>query len=200
MKSRKAMGLVIGVLAGALGLTAAAQEEDPSTTWLQTVEVALDAPEKGLQVLSVRMTPGVTRTYDKLRFECVYRQEYDWTDSAGHTQRRINEPVRFAYERDDMRLTDDLDAHVSFKAPIATELLRERYGINAFKPDIPVAISRLRIEAVAGDATVWAYEVPTTPGPRTLADADRTDLATSGKATTPKPRSERAKFGKIDLD
>jgi hypothetical protein len=189
---------LLALTLGSALVCAAAGEPQPA--FLRVAEITLDPPEKEQQVVSVRMTPGVTRAYTQLRFECIYRQEYDWTDSSGKQQRRVNEPVRFPYERDQVKLTDDLDAYVSFKMPIGIELLRSRFGSTTFRTDVPVTVARIRIEARDGETTVWAYEVPTTPGPQTLTDAQRADLAAPAAAATSKPRSERAAFGTVDLD
>ncbi len=177
-----------------------AQEEVPPPDWLRKVVVTLDAPEKGQQVLSICMTPGVTQTYEQLRFECIYRQEFDWTDSAGRKLRRTHEPVRFTYERDDVRLTNDLDTHVSFKAPIGVEVLRGRFGNNAFRPDVPITIPRVRIEARSAGSAVWAYEVATTPEPQVLDGKHRVDVEKIPAKPRSKPSGDRAKFGTVDLD
>ncbi len=168
--------------------------------YLRVAEITLDPPEKEQQVVSLRLTPGITRSYDKLRFECVYRQEYDWTGSSGRKQRRINEPVNFVYERDDVRLTDDLDSHISFKMPIGVELLRTRFGSTTFRQDVPVTVARIIVTAFAEGEPVWTYELPVTKGVQTLTAAHRTDLKTPTEAVKPKPRGERAAFGSIDLD
>jgi len=168
--------------------------------YLRIAEVTTDPPEKAQQVVSLRLTPGVTRSYDKLRFECVYRQEYDWTGSDGRKQQRINEPVNFVYERDNIKLTDDLDTHVSFKIPIGIELLRSRFGSTTFRPDVPVTVARILITAFVEGEAVWTYEIPSTRGIQNLTAAHRTDLKPAAEAVKPKPRSERAAFGSVDLD
>lgn len=190
--------LAFGLLVGSAIPGLRAQEATPA--WLKSVEVTLDPPEKELQVVSLRLTPGTTRSYTQLRFECVYRQEFDWTDSSGKTLRRINEPVRFTYERDQVRLTDDLDTYVSFKVPIGMDLLRSRYGTTVFRPETPVAIARIRIEARSEETAVWACEVPVREGPQALGPTHWVRLDAATKGTEAKPRSERAKFGTVDLD
>lgn len=193
-----AVGAAVAIADDAAPQTAAQPVAQP--TFLRVAEIAIDPPEKEQQVVSVRLTPGVTRAYTQLRFECVYHQEYDWTNSVGTVQRRVNEPVRFAYERDNVKLTDDLDAYVSFKMPIGIELLRSRFGTTAFRPDVPVTVARIRVEAKDGEAIVWAYDVPTGVGPQKLTDAHRADLVKPAEGTKPKPRKERAALGSVDLD
>lgn len=188
------------LLVATVGMVLASAAGEMQPPFLRVAEITVDPPEKEQQVVSVRMTPGVTRNYTLLRFECVYRQEYDWTNSVGTAQRRVDEPVRFAYDRDNVKLTDDLDAYVSFKMPIGIELLRSRFGATAFRTGVPVTVPRIRIEARDGETTAWAYEVPVAPGRQTLTDAHRADLAKPAEATTSKPRSQRAKLGAVDLD
>ncbi len=183
------MALVLGLLLPAR--PSRCDEEAPR--WLESAEVTLGPVERGHQTVSVRLSPGVTRSYDRLRIECVYRQQFEWTDSAGKVRTRVHEPVRFAHERETVRLTQDLDLHVSFRMPIDVHLLRERYGTSTFRPDVAVQVPRVRLLALEGGKTLWAYDVPTSGGAHEL------DVPTPLRPGSP-PAGGRTALGQVNLD
>lgn len=187
------------VAAALLAATLVARADD-EPQYLKNAEITIDPPEKHLQVVTVRLLPGVTRNYTMLSFDCIYRQEYPWTNSAGRVLKRVTEPIHFTYERPNVKLTDDLDAYVSFKMPIGTEMLRERFGKTTFRENVPVTVPRIRVVARDEFAQVWVYELPTTAGLQLLTSANRPDLKKPEERVKPKPRSQRTKLGAIDLD
>ena len=171
--------------------------------FLTSAEVAFDPPgDDGMQVVTVRMAPGVTRSYDKLRFECVYSQSALWTNSAGVVRMKTTvAPVRFPYERESLRLTTELDAYVSFRFPIGEDDLRRRFGNTAFRPGVPIRVVRILVSGISRDRVLWTYALPTGPGMHPVTDAQRVDLR-KAPAETPRPPSpdRPAKLGEIDLD
>ncbi len=173
--------------------------EEPA--YLVSSEVTFDPPgSDGQQVVTVRMAPGVTRSYDKLRFECVYAQSAPWTNSAGVVRSKTTiAPVRFTYDRDAMRLTTELDAYVSFRFPIGEEDLATRFGPHAFRPGVPITVPVILVSGLTGDHAVWTYKLPTAPGPHPVTEAQRTDLRRRPDA--PKPaHGKGTKLGEVDLD
>ena len=174
--------------------------------YLVSSEVTFDPPgADGQQVVTVRMAPGVTRSYDKLRFECVYAQSAPWTNSAGVVRSKTTvAPVRFTYDRDAMRLTTELDAYVSFRFPIGEEDLATRFGPHAFRPGVPITVPVILVSGLNGDHAVWTYKLPTAPGPHPVTEAQRTDLKSRSGASGPsgpKPAPGKStKLGEVDLD
>lgn len=175
-------------------------------SFLAAAEVTFDPPgDDGMQVVTVRMAPGVTRAYDKLRFECVYAQSAPWTNSAGVARMKTTvAPVRFPYERDAIRLTTELDSYVSFRFPIGEDDLRRRFGNTAFRPGVPIRVVRILVSGISRDRVLWTYALPTEPGMHPVTEAQRTDL---DKPAEEKPRpaapsagGRPAKLGEIDLD
>lgn len=159
--------------------------------WLQVAEIKLEPPDGGSQVVTARLTPARTATYDLLEFECVYRQEIPWRDARGVMLIKTNEPVTFTYRRQAAKLTQDLDFYCSFRAPIALDKLRANYGERTFSDGVPVHIDRLRIRALVNQAPLWTHEFPTS-GTHKVA------------AALPPPPPKRAppgsRFGSVDLD
>ena len=180
-------------------------EEEP---FLASAEVTFDPPgDDGQQVVTVRMAPGVTRAYDKLRFECVYAQSAMWTNSAGVARMKTTvAPVRFSYERDAIRLTTELDAYVSFRFPIGEDDLRRRFGNTSFRAGVPIKVERILVSGIVRDHVLWTYALPTEAGMRPVTAAQRVDLpkateAPSRPAAAPSaPTGRPAKLGEVDLD
>lgn len=169
--------------------------------YLRAAEVTFDPPgSDGLQVVTVRMTPGVTRAYDRLRFECVYAQSAPWTNSAGVVRSKTTfAPVHFEYERESIRLTTELDAYVSFRFPIGAEDLQSRFGPHAFRPGIPIQVAGLLVSGIHADRTLWTYRLPPTPGLRPITDAQRWDLRKKPEPPKPAPGAS-TRLGEVDLD
>ncbi|MCX7819591.1 MAG: hypothetical protein N2652_10375 [Kiritimatiellae bacterium] len=136
-------------------------------------EVKLDGePVSGKQVVTVRFTPMQSRTYDMLTFECVLRQEYMQTDSAGRTRRRVVEPAVFTHRERGVKFVEALDKHISFWVPISVERLREAFGETLFVASAPVTIHKVVIRAYHNGDVVWTVESPPGAGPKTApADA-----------------------------
>jgi|YNPMSStandDraft_1061717.scaffolds.fasta_scaffold78650_2 hypothetical protein len=127
--------------------------------YLHEYEIKLDGSAvSGKQVVTVRFTPAETRTYDLLVFECVLRQEYTHTDSAGRTRRRVVEPAIFTHRERGVRMVEALDKHISFWVPIGVQQLQEAFGETLFVADAPVTIHRVIIRAYVGGELVWTIE------------------------------------------
>lgn len=174
------------------------------TAFLTAAEVTFDPPgQDGLQVVTVRMAPGVTRSYDKLRFECVYAQSAPWTNSAGVVRSKTTiAPVHFAYDRESVRLTTELDAYVSFRFPIGEDDLRGRFGPHAFRPGVPIQVVEILVSGLFGDRILWTYRLPAEPGLRPVTEAQRIDQK-KAPAPAPKPSAiggRPTRLGEVDLD
>jgi hypothetical protein len=123
------------------------------------IEITPDPPENGKQIFTVRLRPDVTRTYEKIVFECVYQQQFAWDSTNEATRVRVHEPEVFTYPRKDVKLVDDLDHFISFRVPIGMDKLIAIYGLTAFKTNVPVRVARMRITAIADRAPAWSHEV-----------------------------------------
>ena len=145
-------------LALALAGMAAAQEPAPFV-FAKEIEITADPPGKDVQIFTFRITPGTTRAYDALAFECRYRQEYLQKRSDGQEVRRVVEPAAYTYREKGVRMVQDLDKYVSFRVPVALEEIHRAYG-NMFATNAPVSISRIRLSAIVGDQPVWTKEFP----------------------------------------
>ena len=204
MHSTRSLPFLAALLA-LLPATPLFAEEEP---FLASAEVTFDPPgDDGQQVVTVRMAPGVTRAYDKLRFECVYAQSAMWTNSAGVARMKTTvAPVRFTYERESIRLTTELDAYVSFRFPVGEDDLRRRFGNTSFRAGVPIKIPRILVSGIVRDRVLWTYALPTEPGLRPVTEAQRVDLRKATEtpprpATAPSAPADRpAKLGEIDLD
>ena len=124
------------------------------------VEITSDPPENGKQIFTIRMTPATTQNYDKLTVDCTYHQEFSSqaTDRTG--ENRTNEPAFFTYRRKEFKIVDELDCYVSFRVPVAMNMLTEIYGLTAFNTNAPVSVSRLRITAFQKDTPSWSFVLP----------------------------------------
>ncbi len=146
--------------------TAAAPDTEPLPP--REFEVKLDGePVSGKQVVSVRFTPMQTRTYEMLTFECVLRQEYTQTDSAGRTRRRVVEPAVFTHRERGVKFVEALDKHISFWVPISVEKLKEAFGDTLFVASAPVTIRNVIIRAYDGGEVVWTVDSAPGAGPKT---------------------------------
>lgn len=151
-------------LAAALAASSPAADPLPPREF----EVKLDGePVSGRQVISVRFTPMQTRAYEMLTFECVLRQEYMQTDSAGRTRRRVVEPAVFTHRERGVKFVEALDKHISFWVPIAVDKLKEAFGDTLFVANAPVTIRNVIIRAYDGGEVVWTVESPPGAGPKT---------------------------------
>lgn len=125
---------------------------------LTEVEITPDPVQNGSQILTFRMTPGETRTYDVLVFDCVYHQEFVPKTSDRTDQKKVHEPQAFTVRRRDVKMVEDLDVNISFRVPVDLDRLKEIYGPTAFDPEHPVTISRVKISAMVSGVVVWWYE------------------------------------------
>ena len=125
---------------------------------LTEVEITPDPVRDGQQTFDVRLTPGETRTYDKLTFDCVLHQEFPKTTTDQRSGTQIHEPAVFTYRRRDVKMVEELDVHISFQIPISLERLTEIYGATTFNTNYPVTVSRMTISAAQKNDTVWSFE------------------------------------------
>jgi hypothetical protein len=177
----KYLWLLVGVLA-ALPLLA--------DEWLRTVQISIEPPDAGQQILNLRFTPNKTAEYDLLQIECVYRQKFPWPNEQGQTVMRTLEPVTFIYRRPAVKMVEELDLNLSFRAPISYARLAEAFGATTFRTNAPIVIDRLRIIGERGEARLWQQELKV-PGKYEI------------KARPPQPPTPpppKGKFGEIDLD
>lgn len=128
--------------------------------WFKAIEVSTEEAVEGTVDVSVRMQPGKTFACERIEFECVYHQEFPWQNVRGKKYIKKHEPVTFMYRRDDVRLVNDLDAYVSFRAPYGLPALSKKYGPKVFNADYPVTIDRIRITGYDAGGRIWRYEVP----------------------------------------
>jgi hypothetical protein len=126
---------------------------------VREVEIVPDPVQDGQQTFDVCLTPGESRTYDKLTFVCVLHQEFPKATTDQRTGLQIHEPAVFTYRRRDVKMVEDLDVHVSFKVPLSLERLKDIYGVTTFNTNYPVTVSKMTISASVKDATVWSFEV-----------------------------------------
>lgn len=125
---------------------------------LTEVEITPDPVQNGSQIFTVRMTPGETRTYELLTFDCIYHQEFIPRTSDPKTQKKVHEPEVFTVRRKDVKMVEELDVNISFRVPLDLAKLQEMYGLNAFNPEHPITVSRMRISAIKSGVVVWWYE------------------------------------------
>lgn len=148
------MKVAVPLLAGLvlLGMSAAAAP-------LREIEVTSDPPDGSQQVFTLRIKPSETHAYEKMTFECTYRQEFESqaTDSVG--SKVVNEPASFTYRRKDIKLVDDLDCYVSFRVPMGIAKLSDMFGKTTFNTNSPIVVSRIRITAFDATGKAWTCSV-----------------------------------------
>lgn len=155
-------------------------------------EIKLDeAPVSGKQVVSCRFTPGETKDYDVLIFECVLRQEYVKKDSSGKERKRTVEPATFTYREQSVRMIEALDKHISFWVPVGVEQVREAFGDTLFVADAPVTIAKIKVTAMSGGDPVWSLEGKPGSGALTPPAAEDTPRDKFGLPARFQPRSAR---------
>ncbi len=125
---------------------------------LTEVEITPDPVQNGSQVMTLRMTPGETQTYDVLVFDCIYHQQFIPKTSDQNARAKAHEPEVFTVRRKDVKMVEELDVNISFRVPLDLAKLKEMYGPLAFNPDYPVTISRIKISAMKNGIVVWWYE------------------------------------------
>ena len=134
-------------------------------------EITPDPVQGDQQVFTVRITPGETRVYDKMLFECIYHQEFASQTTEAQGSKVIHEPESFTYRRRDVKLVDDLDTHISFRVPISRAKLTEMFGPTAFNTNAPVTIAHMVISAFTAEGKAWSYDLKA-EGLRKFDDAD----------------------------
>ena len=126
---------------------------------VREVEITPDPVQGDQQIFTIRITPGETRVYDKMLFECIYHQEFASQATASQGTQVVHEPESFVYRRRDIKLVDDLDTHISFRVPISHAKLRDMFGLTAFNTNAPVSISRITITAFTTEGKAWALDL-----------------------------------------
>jgi len=123
------------------------------------VKISLDPPtEKERMLVNSSFSPTETKTYDKMVYTCTLRQVLKLPARDGGVRKKIYEPVKFTYTRENVRMTKELDKHIHFPVPVGLKELREKYGRLTFKFDYPVTVSHVKIEAYAKGEKVWQIE------------------------------------------
>lgn len=151
-----------------IGLVAATTAAPAFGAPVREFEMKFDGePVSGKQVVTVRFTPGETKTYEQMVFECVLRQEYTQTDSLGRQRRRVVEPATFVHRERGVRFVEALDKHISFWVPIGVEQLKEAFGDTLFVAQAPVTIQKIVVKAFINGEVVWALESRPGAGPQT---------------------------------
>jgi hypothetical protein len=123
--------------------------------WVREIEIKADPDEDGKRIYSFRFTPDKTQTYDRIEFECVYRQEFPWEDMRGRKYNKVHEPVTFIFRRDDIRFVNDLDAFINFRVPVSRKRLVAKYGEKTFNKESPIKLDRFRVTATANKKILW---------------------------------------------
>lgn len=137
-----------------------AQSEAGWEQWVRDVEIKKVLGRDGQDEYTIRITPGKTQQYAELRFECVYHQEFPWTNFRGERYQKIHEPVSFVYRRRDAHLVNDLDFCVSFRVPMKREVLEDKYGEKVFNKKYPITVSKIRFSGIVDSKALWTVDLP----------------------------------------
>lgn len=137
------------------------------------IEVTPDPLKNGSQIFTIRFIPAETRTYEKLNFDCTYRQEYPNLSSHQPTGNKVVEPAAFSYRIRDVKMVDSLDCNISFRVPVDVQKLQEIYGEHLFNTNYPAVVSKIKVTAYEKETVLWSYdlkpeglqEFPDTPAP-----------------------------------
>lgn len=131
---------------------------------VKEVEIIPDEIKNGQRDYTVRMRPTVNDVYDDIVFECVYRQEFEWTNADGKKSKKVHEPAAFTYKRHEVKFTADLDCFISFRVPVSPKRLMAIYGDTMFRPNVLITVSCIKISAFNDDEKLWQIEVPAEKG------------------------------------
>jgi len=123
------------------------------------IEVTPDPLKNGTQIFTVRFAPGETRTYEKITFDCTYRQVFPNPSSHQSSGNKIIEPAVFTYRSRDVKMVDSLDCNISFRVPIDVQKLQEIYGEHLFNTNYPAVVSRIKVTAFEKEVALWSYEL-----------------------------------------
>ena len=128
--------------------------------WFRAIQVTVEDAVKGKRDFSVRFHPAKTHVCERVEIECIYHQEFPWENVRGKKYIKIHEPVTFEYRRRGVKMVNDLDEYISFRAPYGLDALTRKYGPKVFNDDYPVTVDRLRVTGYAKGEEIWSYEVP----------------------------------------
>ena len=128
--------------------------------WFREIEVTSEETVANKMDYTVRFTPARNHLCDRIVFECVYHQEFPWENARGRKYIKIHEPVNFVYRRPAVKMVNDLDQHVSFRAPYGLATVVAKYGPKLFNKDFPVTVDRILMTAFCGQQKLWSYAVP----------------------------------------
>lgn len=123
------------------------------------IEVTPDPVKNGQQIFTVKFVPSQTYTYDKLVFDCTYRQEFPNPSSHQPTGTKVIEPAVFTYRTRDVKMVDSLDCNISFRVPIEVNKLLEIYGPHSFNTNYPAVVSKIKVTASDREVALWSYEL-----------------------------------------
>lgn len=136
-------------------------------TWAQSgsadpvreIEITPDPAAGSQQIFNIRIKPGETRFYDRMTFDCTYRQEFvsQATDTPG--AKVVNEQYSYTYRAREIKLVDDLDKNIAFRVPVGLPKLKEMFGLTAFTTNSPVTVSQIRITAFTAEGKAWSYDL-----------------------------------------
>lgn len=124
---------------------------------MQELEITREDEDTGKAIFTIHTLPGKTGKFDKIEYELVYHQEFDFENSRGKKYYKIHEPAKFKYTRRDEKMVADLDHYVNFRAPVSAEQIELMYGNQTFKKNVPINIPRIIIRAYQYDEMLWQY-------------------------------------------
>jgi len=127
--------------------------------WFTEIEIGAEKEVDGQRDFTVKFTPGITHQCDQVVLECIYHQEFPWTNARGKKYTKVHEPVRFSYRRHAVKFVNDLDVYISFRAPVSMKRLQRIYGPKVFNEDHAVTIARMRLRGIRGEKELWAFEL-----------------------------------------
>jgi hypothetical protein len=125
---------------------------------LANVTAWLDRPEKGKQIVSIRMTPTASFRADRVEAVCQYRQAFNWPPNALNPVRRVIEPAIFTYTARQVKFVDSLDLNLNFFVPVDVAELREKHGPTTFTTNAAVTISMVTLTAYTNDVPLWTFK------------------------------------------
>lgn len=151
-------GYVVGLFALLFAAGPVPADTPNPAPGIRRVAVTSNPVRADHQVFNLRFTPSETRRFDMIRVDCTYRQAFTQRTSRGE-RRRVLESEAFTYRERNVRFVTGLDREISFRVPLAEEEIRKMFG-TAYRADVPVWVSRIRVTAIVGDEAVWSFEVP----------------------------------------
>jgi len=141
---------------------------------LREAEMTIEPePEIGKAIYTFRFTPAKTMNYDRIVFECIYRQVFMVENSRGEKFEKVHEPDVYKYEEkgkpkvdekgrpkgyEGVKFVDSLDKDINFRVPTSRERLVQAFGKDTFNDQAEIVIDRVRVTAYAGGKKVWQME------------------------------------------